>query len=78
MPIVVRSYQILPGVGGIYPEDLIQCFGHRTKKHQSPLFIATACRMSWRGKCPSETGYTAGEKNNRIRLLSINYHIRRS
>ncbi len=44
IPFVVRSYQLLPGVGGIYPEDmwnLLDCVHNSLNK---PLLIATACR----------------------------------
>lgn len=43
-PIVLRSHQILPGVGGIYPTDLFNAVKMVRKNHRRPLMIATACR----------------------------------
>lgn len=44
LSIVVRSYQILPGVGGIYPKDLMKAYHSVLENVHRPLFIATACR----------------------------------
>ena len=44
LPIVVRSYQLLPGVGGIRPADLWQALDTATQGAHRPLLIATACR----------------------------------
>jgi hypothetical protein len=43
-PIVLRSRQLLPGVGGIYPSDLINALGAVIKSSRHPVMIATACR----------------------------------
>lgn len=44
LSIVLRSHQILPGVGGFYPEDLLAAYDTVVKNVHRPLFIATACR----------------------------------
>jgi len=44
LPIVLRSYQILPGVGGIYPRDLFHALTLVRNNRHRPLMIATACR----------------------------------
>ena len=44
VPIVLRSYQLLPGVGGIYPADLMSALDTACKNSHRPLMIATACR----------------------------------
>ena len=44
LPIVLRSHQILPGVGGIYPKDLFNASEMVCKNRNQPLMIATACR----------------------------------
>lgn len=44
LPIVLRSYQLLPGVGGIYPADLWQALDQARNNSHRPLMIATACR----------------------------------
>ena len=44
LPIVLRSHQLLPGVGGIYPADLMSALDTARKNSQRPLMIATACR----------------------------------
>lgn len=44
LPIVLRSYQLLPGVGGMYPRDLIDACRIACNNNQRPLMIATACR----------------------------------
>jgi hypothetical protein len=44
LPIVLRSHQLLPGVGGIYPADLWQALDTARKNSHRPLMIATACR----------------------------------
>jgi hypothetical protein len=44
LPMVLRSHQLLPGVGGIYPQALIHAL-ERVRCHQScSVMIATACR----------------------------------
>ena len=43
-PIVIRSYQLLPGIGGIYPTDLMSALDTVCKKSQQTVMIATACR----------------------------------
>ena len=44
MPIVIRSHQLLPGVGGIYPTDLRSALDTVRNNCQKTLMIATACR----------------------------------
>lgn len=44
LPIVLRSHQMLPGVGGINPSDLIQSLDTVRANSQRLLMIATACR----------------------------------
>ena len=43
-PVVLRSHQILPGVGGIYPQDLFDALETVIHHRSQPLMIATACR----------------------------------
>lgn len=44
LPIVVRSHQLLPGVGGIIPEDFMTAYRVATENTNRTLLIATACR----------------------------------
>lgn len=44
LPIVLRSYQVVPGVGGIYPEDLWKVLDVAAKNSHRPLMVTTACR----------------------------------
>ncbi len=44
LPIVIRSHQLLPGVGGIYPADLISALDAVRNHSHRPMMIATACR----------------------------------
>ncbi len=44
LPIVLRSRQLLPGVGGIYPADLLVALDTVIKNSHRPLMVATACR----------------------------------
>lgn len=44
IPFVVRSYQLLPGVGGIYPKDMWNLLDRVNNCLDKPLLIATACR----------------------------------
>lgn len=44
LPIVIRSHQLLPGVGGIYPADLLDALDIVRRNSHRPLMIATACR----------------------------------
>ena len=44
LPIVLRSHQILPGVGGIYPGELFDALEMVRQNRRRPLMIATACR----------------------------------
>lgn len=44
LPMVIRSYQLLPGVGGIYPGDLMALADIVRKNGSRRLMIATACR----------------------------------
>ncbi len=42
--LVIRSYQLLPGVGGIYPRDLWNLLDRVEALDNQSLIIATACR----------------------------------
>jgi hypothetical protein len=44
LPIVLRSHQLLPGVGGIDPADLLTTLEIVRNNRHRPLMIATACR----------------------------------
>lgn len=44
VPVVVRSHQLLPGVGGIYPADLMLALQTAGEAPARLLMIATACR----------------------------------
>ncbi|BBO67150.1 hypothetical protein DSCA_10800 [Desulfosarcina alkanivorans] len=44
LPIVIRSHQLLPGVGGIYPADLRAAMDTACRNSHRPMMIATACR----------------------------------
>lgn len=44
LAIVLRSHQLLPGVGGIYPADLRSALDIACRNSHRPLMIATACR----------------------------------
>jgi len=44
VPIILRSHQLLPGVGGIYPDDLIHALKSVRNCQRPALMIATACR----------------------------------
>ncbi|MBW2683750.1 MAG: potassium transporter [Deltaproteobacteria bacterium] len=44
IPFVVRSYQLFPGVGAIYPEDMWSLLDRVHNFLNKPLLIATACR----------------------------------
>ena len=44
LSIVLRSHQVLPGVGGIHPEDLWTALDVAEKNSHRPLMVATACR----------------------------------
>ncbi|MGA6925486.1 MAG: hypothetical protein WBY88_07385 [Desulfosarcina sp.] len=44
LPIVLRSHQLLPGVGGIRPADLIGALDMARRHSQPLLMLATACR----------------------------------
>ncbi len=44
LPIVFRSHQLRPGVGGILPGDLFNAFQTVMENCHRPLMIATACR----------------------------------
>jgi len=43
-PIVVRSHQLLPGVGGILPSDLLEALTSARRNSHRTLMVATACR----------------------------------
>jgi len=42
--LVVRSYQLFPGVGGIYPTDMWNLLDSAHDFLDKPLLVATACR----------------------------------
>ena len=44
LPVVVRSHQLLPGVGGLYPADMMQALDVVVKNSHRPMMIGTACR----------------------------------
>jgi hypothetical protein len=44
LPIMLRSHQLFPGVGGILSADLILARETACKNSHRPLMIATACR----------------------------------
>jgi hypothetical protein len=44
LPIIIRSHQLLPGVGGIYPADLLSALDTVRNNSHRPMMIATACR----------------------------------
>jgi hypothetical protein len=44
LPIVIRSRQLLPGVGGLYPSDLMSALDTVCQNSHRPMMIATACR----------------------------------
>lgn len=44
LPVVLRSHQLLPGVGGIYPADLWQALDVIRSNTGKGLMVATACR----------------------------------
>jgi hypothetical protein len=44
LPTVIRSYQLLPGVGGIYPVDMLNALDLARKRSNRPIMIGTACR----------------------------------
>jgi hypothetical protein len=44
LPIVIRSHQLLPGVGGIYPGEFFDALYTVCSNRQRALMIATACR----------------------------------
>lgn len=44
LPIVIRSHQLLPGVGGIYPGDFFHALDVVRTHRQRPLMVGTACR----------------------------------
>ncbi|MFH0785293.1 MAG: potassium transporter [Pseudomonadota bacterium] len=43
-PIVLRSHQLLPGVGGLLPAELFSALAKATTHSDQPLMVATACR----------------------------------
>lgn len=44
LPIVLRSHQLVPGIGGIYPRDLYAALRTAMGHPDRPLMICTACR----------------------------------
>ena len=44
LPLVIRSYQLLPGVGMLYPADLFKVLDVASKNSHRLIMIATACR----------------------------------
>ncbi len=43
-PIIIRSHQLLPGVGGIYPAELLSALETVCNNSHRAMMIATACR----------------------------------
>lgn len=43
-PLVIRSYQLFPGVGGIYPGDMWSLLDNAHRSLDKTLLISTACR----------------------------------
>jgi hypothetical protein len=43
-PLMIRSRQFAPGVGGFFPEDLWHLFNRAISLPDTPLLIGTACR----------------------------------
>ncbi len=44
VPLILKSRQFFPGVGGFFPEDLRKLFDHAQLLSDTPLLIGTACR----------------------------------
>lgn len=44
VPVVMRSRQFAPGVGGFFPEDLDHFFQEALSRRQTPLLMGTACK----------------------------------
>ena len=44
LPVVIRSYQLLPGVGGLVPAELFSALAKVEHLIGKPLMVATACR----------------------------------
>ena len=44
LPIIIRSHQLLPGVGGIYPAELLSALETVCNNSHRAMMIATACR----------------------------------
>jgi hypothetical protein len=44
LPIIIRSHQLLPGVGGIEPDDLLAALDQLYQMRGRQVMIATACR----------------------------------
>jgi len=44
IPIVIRSYQLLPGVGGLLPADLFRALAMVPTRTGQSFMVATACR----------------------------------
>lgn len=44
IPLVIRSYQLFPGVGGIYPKDMWSLLDRVHNSPNRPFLMATACR----------------------------------
>lgn len=42
--IVIRSYQLFPGVGGIFPDNMLEALNLICRNHNQMLMIGTACR----------------------------------
>ena len=43
-PLVIRSRQFAPGVGGFFPDDLWQLYSQARSNPKTPLLVATACK----------------------------------
>lgn len=44
LPVVIRSFQLLPGVGGIFPADMWNAINLVRKSSKRHIMIGTACR----------------------------------
>lgn len=44
VPIVIRSHQLLPGVGGLYPADMLNALDLVRRNNHRLIMIGTACR----------------------------------
>lgn len=43
-PVIIRSRQFAPGLGGFYPEDLWNLYQQVKLRPEAPIFLGTACK----------------------------------